>query len=99
MAEQRPSYARHGIGSAVVWAAILLAARRRPDSATREQLTTVCGGWWLGWVSASIARLGAAPPRPLTPEAERRLQRISLVLVALGFGSVARVLRSGWPPS
>ncbi|HLI60690.1 MAG TPA: hypothetical protein VKV21_13600 [Solirubrobacteraceae bacterium] len=97
MADQRPSYIGHGIGSAVVWALILLAARRRADSATQERLTTVCGGWWLGYVSASIARIGSAPPRPLSPEAERRLQRGSLALVALGLGSVARVLRSGRP--
>lgn len=95
MAEQRPSYARHGVGSAVVWALVLMAARRRADDPAREQLQIVCGGWWLGWISASIARLGSAPPEPLTAQAQKRLQRGSLVLVALGLGSVARVLLPG----
>ncbi len=97
MSELEPrSYARYGIGCAVVWAAILAAAQRRADPVTREKVTIVCGGWWMGFTSASIARLGTAPPKPLTAAAEKRLQRGSLALVAIGLGNVARAVRSGW---
>jgi hypothetical protein len=41
----------------------------------------------MGWASATIARIGYPPPRPLTPGGEKRLRIISIVLVALGFAS------------
>jgi hypothetical protein len=35
----------------------------RADEVTRERIQVSCGGWWLGWLSATIARAGYPPPR------------------------------------
>ncbi len=69
-----------------MWGAILLLAQRRLDSQTRNTLRLVCGGWWIGLTSATIARAGFPPPKPVTLAGEKRLRIISIVLVALGLG-------------
>ncbi|MGN6168657.1 MAG: hypothetical protein ACTHQQ_10880 [Solirubrobacteraceae bacterium] len=78
------TYSAYSIGCAAVWGLILLLARRRLDSETRSTLHLVCGGWWIGWTSATIARIGFPPPKQLTPVGEKRLRLVSIVLVALG---------------
>jgi hypothetical protein len=75
-----------------VWAVILAVAQRRLDSQTRNTLRLVCTGWWSGWTSATIARVGFPPPKKLTPQAEKRLGIVSLVLIAVGLVSVIRLL-------
>ena len=95
---RRNSYTAYSIGCAGVWAAILLLARRRLDSQTRNTLQLVCGGWWMGWTSATIARIGFPPPKPLTPAAEKRLRGVSIVLVALGLTNTVRMLATGKRP-
>lgn len=92
------TYTTYSIGCAVVWGAILLVARRRLDSQTRNTLETVCGGWWMGWTSATIARIGYPPPKPLTPIGEKRLRTVSSVLVALGLTNAIRMLVAGKRP-
>jgi hypothetical protein len=47
------------------------------------------------WTSATIARIGFPPPKPLTPAAERRLRIVSIVLVALGLTNPIRFLATG----
>lgn len=89
---ERESYATYSIGCAAVWSVILLLARRRLDADARHQLQTVCGGWWIGWTSATIARLAYPPPKPLTPAGEKRLRMVSIVLVALDATNVTRLL-------
>jgi drug/metabolite transporter (DMT)-like permease len=89
------TYAGYSVGSAVVWAAILVVARRRLDPQTRNMLRLGCGGWWAGWASATIARAGFPPPKPLEPATEKRLGIVSLVLVAFGLGSVIRLFITG----
>ncbi|MGZ4284271.1 MAG: hypothetical protein ACXVHB_08845 [Solirubrobacteraceae bacterium] len=91
------TYTAYSIGCAVVWDVILLVARRRLDFQTRTTLQLVCGGWWIGWTSATIARAGYPPPKPLTPAAEKRLRIVSIVLVALGLTNTIRVLATGKP--
>jgi hypothetical protein len=54
-----------------VWGVILLLARRRLDSQTWDTLRLVCSGWWMGWTSATIARVGYPPPNPLPPAIEK----------------------------
>jgi len=95
MDNQRNTYTAYGVGCAGVWGVILALGRRRLDAETWKLLRLACGGWWMGWTSASIARIGYPPPKPLTPEGEKRLRLISLVLVALGLGNVARLLIAG----
>src|SRR5258708_25796364 len=74
------TYTGYSVGCAVVWAVILLIAQRRLDSQYRNMLRLVCGGWWSGWTSATIARTRDPPPKRLRPEAEERLGVPSLVL-------------------
>jgi hypothetical protein len=90
---KRNTYTAYSIGCAVVWSVILLLARRRLDAHTRHELQIVCSGWWMGWTSATIARIGYPPPKQLTPAGEQRLRIVSIVLVALGLTSTVRMFR------
>jgi hypothetical protein len=91
MRTHRNSYTGYSIGCAGVWGVILLLARRRLDSQTWNTLRLVCSGWWMGWTSATIARIGYPPPKQLTPAGEKRLRIISIVLIALGLTSTVRM--------
>ena len=62
MSARRNTYTAYSIGCAGVWSVILLLARRRLDSETRNRLWLVCGEWWMGWTSATIARGTFYPP-------------------------------------
>lgn len=95
MRERLDTYSGYSVGSAVVWAVILLLARRFADSETRSTVRLVCGGWWMGWTSASIARIGYPPAKPLSAAGEERLRVASLALVALGLASTIRALFAG----
>ncbi len=98
MRTQPNTYTAYSIGCAGVWGAILLLARRRLDSQDWNTLRLVCSGWWMGWTSATIARIGYPPPKQLTPAGEKRLRIGSIVLVALGLTNTARILVSGKLP-
>ena len=89
------TYTGYSVGCACVWAAILAVGQRRLDPETRSMLRLGCGGWWMGWTSATIARIGYPPPKGLTPRGERRLRTVSLLLVAVGLISVVRLLATG----
>jgi hypothetical protein len=95
---QRDTYLGYSIGCAAVWGALLAAAQRRLDPQSRRTLHIWCGAWWSGWTSATIARVGYPPPRPLTPKSKRRLEQASLVLVLLGLLSAIRMLIAGEVP-
>ena len=86
------TYTTYSLGCAGFWGVILLFARSRLDPQSRNTLRLVCSGWWIGWTSATIARIGFPPPKPLTPTAEKRLRVVSTVLVALGLTSTIRML-------
>lgn len=92
------TYTAYSIGCAGVWSAILLIARRRLDSQAWNTLRLVCSGWWMGWTSATIARIGYPPPKQLTPAGERRLVIVSIVLTALGLANAIRMLVTGKLP-
>lgn len=92
------TYTGYSIGCVAVWGAILLAARRRLDAKTRTELQLVCSGWWIGWTSATIARIGYPPPKQLTAVGEKRLRIVSSVLVALGLSSAIHMLVTGKRP-
>lgn len=91
----RNSYTGYSVGSAGVWTLIMLVAERRLDPEPRRMLQLVCGGWWLGWVSASIARVAYPSPKPLSTAAEKRLRTVSIALIALGLVNTARFLLTG----
>lgn len=91
MQVDRNTYTTYSIGCAGVWGGILLLGRRRLDPQTSKTLRLVAGGWWIGWTSATIARIAYPPPKPLTSAGETRLRSVSLVLVALGLASTVRM--------
>jgi hypothetical protein len=68
------------------------------DAQNRNTVRLVCGGWWIGWTSATIARIGFPPPKPLTPAAEKRIRIVSIVLVALGLANTIQFLATGKQP-
>lgn len=88
------TYTGYSVSCAGVWALILVAGKRWSDPQDWDRLRATCGGWWMGWTSATIARVVYPPAKQLDPAAEKRIASASLALVALGLGSVARVLRS-----
>jgi hypothetical protein len=61
------TYTAYGIGCAAVWAVILVVTRRRTDSQTRNTIRLMCLGWWIGWTSATIARVVYPPPKRRRP--------------------------------
>jgi hypothetical protein len=98
MRAQRNTYTAYSVGCAGVWGAILLLGRRRLDPQSWNTLRVVCGGWWMGWTSATIGRIAYPPPAQLTPAGEKRLRIISIGLIALGLASVSRVLATAKRP-
>jgi hypothetical protein len=89
------TYTGYSAGCAAVWALILALGERRLDEEARTTLRLSCAGWWSGWLSATIARAGYPPPKKLSPPGKKRLERVSLVLVGLGFLNVGRLLAGG----
>jgi hypothetical protein len=83
------------VSCAAVWALILAAGKRWSDPEDWERLRMTCGGWWMGWTSASIARVAFPPAKQLDAAAEKKVADASLALVALGVGSVVRYLVTG----
>lgn len=98
MRTRRNTYTAYSIGCGGVWGIILLLGRRRLDSQTWNTLRLVCSGWWMGWTSATLARIGYPPPKPLATAGEKRLRIISSVLVALGLANTVRMFAAGKRP-
>ena len=61
------TYTTYSIACAVVWAVILATVFTRADNATRHTFAVFFGGWAIGWLSASIARVVYPPPKPRAP--------------------------------
>ncbi len=59
---RRRTYAAYSIASAVVWLIILGISARIADENKRRTIRLTCAGWWLGWLSATIARHVYPPP-------------------------------------
>jgi membrane associated rhomboid family serine protease len=89
------TYTGYSIGCAAVWAALLATGRGLLDAKNWDMLRLGAAGWWAGWLSATIARVGYPPPRTLTDAGQRRLEKVSLVLVVLGFVNFVRLLITG----
>jgi hypothetical protein len=58
------TYTAYSIGCALVWAVILAAVWSHTGEATRHTIAVFSGGWAIGWLSASIARIVYPPPKP-----------------------------------
>lgn len=50
------TYRTYSIGCALVWAAILIAVVTVSGANTRHTFLLVGAGWWIGWLSTTIAR-------------------------------------------
>lgn len=49
------TYTGYSIGCAITWLLLLaVVAIKRPQKF--HTVKVVCGGWWLGWLSSTIAR-------------------------------------------
>ncbi|MFL5863482.1 MAG: hypothetical protein ACJ780_22360 [Solirubrobacteraceae bacterium] len=93
------SYARYSFGCAPVWGCHPRCRAAAAGFANLAEPAVGCGGWWSGWASATIARVGFPPPRKLMPEGERRVAIVSLALVGVGLISVVRLLVTGNRPA
>ena len=91
----RDTYTGYSVGCAAVWAVLLAAGRSVLDGTHWDMLRLSAAGWWAGWLSATIARIGYPPPRELTKAERGRLARVSLGLVLLGFVNFFRLLVTG----
>jgi hypothetical protein len=89
------TYSGYSVGCAAVWVALLAIGRRVLDDKNWGMLQIGAGAWWAGWLSATIARVGYPPPRELTEGGHKRLEKVSLVLVLLGFVNFFRLLVTG----
>ena len=89
------TYTGYSIGCAAVWAALLATGRSVLDAKNWDMLRLGAAGWWAGWLSATIARVGYPPPRTLTKAGQKRLEQISLLLVLLGLVNFLRLLITG----
>lgn len=72
MRTRQGTYTAYSVACAIVWAVILavLAAGGKTDKL--RTVLPVCGGWWLGWTSATIARYVYPPPKSRPPWSPNR---------------------------
>lgn len=57
------TYAGYSVASAVAWLVVLAAAAGVADDSKQRSIRVTCAGWWIGWLSATIARWVYPPPR------------------------------------
>jgi hypothetical protein len=53
----------YSIGCAIVWAVVLAVVWAQTGEATRHTFALIFGGWVIGWLSATIARVVYPPPK------------------------------------
>lgn len=63
------TYIGYSIACGVVWAVILTVVWTYEGGTTRHTFAVFFGGWAIGWLSASIARVVYPPPKPRRPAA------------------------------
>lgn len=61
------TYIGYSIASAMVWSVILATVWTHAGDGTRHTIAVFFGGWAIGWLSASIARIVYPPPKPRRP--------------------------------
>lgn len=50
------TYTAYSISCVIAWAIILPAAVALDSKYILHTVLVLCGGWWIGWISATIAR-------------------------------------------
>jgi hypothetical protein len=63
MNDRYRTYTAYSIGVGVVWAVILVLVSVFAAAGTRHTIFVVFGGFVVGWLSATIARLVYPPPK------------------------------------
>jgi hypothetical protein len=61
------TYTGYSIGCGIAWAIALAIGRGIADKQKQHDMVVCCAGWWIGWVSATIARAVYPPPRRNPP--------------------------------
>jgi hypothetical protein len=61
--QNHQTYTDYSIGSAIVWTLIWMILKTTATKQTQNRIALVSGGWWMGWLSATIARAGYPPPK------------------------------------
>ncbi len=56
MKQRLRTYTAYGIACLIAWAIVLPAAAALDSKAVLHTTLVLCGGWWIGWISATIAR-------------------------------------------
>ncbi len=57
------NYVGYSIASAVAWAIVLSVIAGTASGTTTHALLLVALGWWIGWISATLARIVYPSPR------------------------------------
>ena len=63
MRQRFRTYTAYSVGTAIVWGAVLLVAWIIDPASTLDALWLVSLGFFLGWLSATIARVVYPPPK------------------------------------
>ncbi len=61
--QEHETYTAYSVGCAIVWTLIWAKLAVTATEETRSRILPVFGGWWMGWLSATIARAGYPPPK------------------------------------
>jgi hypothetical protein len=61
--KRRRTDTAYSIGCAIVWAVVLAVVWAQTGQATRHTFAVVFGGWVIGWLSATVARVVYPPPK------------------------------------
>jgi hypothetical protein len=56
------TYTAYSIGCVIAWAILLPAVAALDSKDILRTVVVLCGGWWIGWISATIARAVYPPP-------------------------------------
>lgn len=57
------TYTAHSIACGIVWAVLLIASTLAGNGKSNHAVVYVFLGWWIGWLSATIARSVYPPPK------------------------------------
>lgn len=74
MHQRLRTYTAYSIGTTIVWGLVLLVARLIDPSKTLDTFWLVSLGFFLGWLSATIARVVYPPPKKYWPRPAQAAQ-------------------------
>ena len=75
--QRTPGRRRRPLSREVVWTVILALVWARACAATRHTFALIFGGWVIGWLSATIARVVYPPPRTPPRRNHARLEAVA----------------------